>query len=267
MEIAVLGGMTNYQGDLKSAAFTTAGGSEAFGALFKYGLNSHFFVRGGFGLGSISASDKDNPEEYRSRNLDFNSDIQDFQLALEYRLFSPDRFRITPYIFAGLGVFHFNPYTTTFGDKGDKIFLQPLGTEGQGLPEYPEKEMYKLTQFSIPIGGGLLWHVSDRWILGVEFRQNKTFTDYLDDVSTDYALEAPLLRDRGQLAVDLAWRRDEFDGSPYPQRERNRGNPDQKDWYYFLGFNLGYRIQWDNVMGGKNNTGKGKLKQFGCPKW
>ncbi len=55
------------------------------------------------------------------------------------------------------------------------------------------------------------------------------FTDYLDDVSNTYPQEAPLLRDRGFLAVELSWRRDEFDGRPYPTDEILRGDPGFKD--------------------------------------
>ena len=262
-------GMSNYQGDLQPSTFTVENARGAIGANIRYGITEKFFARGGIGVGEIYGNDKKNKPELQVRNLDFKSKINDLYLGLEYRLLKPEVLGLTPYVFVGVGVFHFNPFTT-YGDKNEKIFLQPLGTEGQGLPEYPDREMYKLTQLSIPIAGGLLWHVNDHFMLGIEFRQNKTFTDYLDDVSNRYALEAPLLRDRGPIAVELAWRRDEYDGRPYPANEPKRGDPNFNDWYYHFGFSVGFTIPngaggagWG--MGGK--AGKNRMKQFGCPKW
>ena len=38
-------------------------------------------------------------------------------------------FRFTPYITLGAGIFNYDPYAYL---NGDKYFLRPLGTEGQG---------------------------------------------------------------------------------------------------------------------------------------
>jgi hypothetical protein len=265
-ELHLFGGMSNYSGDLQPKRFTTVGSGRSFGGTFNYGLSDHLHLRGSIAFSKISADDNNNSEEFRVRNLSFNSNITDGFLALEYRLFPLVEKRWTPYAFLGAGVFGFNPYVL-FGEKEEKVYLQPLSTEGQGLPEYPDRQMYKLTQFFIPFGGGIKWMVTDRWIVGAELRLNKTFTDYLDDVSTRYPLPAPLLRDRGPLAVELSWRRDEYDGRPFPTNEPARGEPDNKDWYYQVGFTFGYLLP----SGGSNKT-KGFApkrggKQLGCPKW
>lgn len=256
-ELVFFGGLTNYVGDLQQKVFSAPSAKGVAGVNFKQSLNKHFWLRAGVSVGSLYASDANNEAALQLRNISFESGVKDGYLAAEYRLFTEEKSAVTPYAFLGVGVFHFDPYVR-YGNKNDKVYLQPLGTEGQGLPEYPDREMYKLTQLMVPVGGGLLWQVNDKWQLGIEFRNNFTFTDYLDDVSTKYAEEGPLLRDRGPLAVDLAWRRDEIDGRPYPAGGSQRGNPKYDDWYYYLGFQAGFKLP------GGNRQGK---NQMSCPKW
>jgi hypothetical protein len=256
-EVVFFGGVTNYVGDLQQKVFSSPSAKGVLGINFKQSLNKHFWLRAGASVGNLYASDANNEESLQLRNLSFESKVTDGYLAAEYRLFTEEKSAVTPYAFLGVGVFHFNPFVH-YGDKNEKVYLQPLGTEGQGLPEYPDREMYKLTQIMVPIGGGILWQVNDKWQLGIEFRNNFTFTDYIDDVSTTYAAQTPLLRDRGPVAVELAWRRDEIDGSPYPNSGSQRGNSKYDDWYYYLGFQAGVKLP-----GGKK---QGK-NQMSCPRW
>jgi len=261
-EISVFGGVSNYLGELSDKVFSTSTAGSVLGLNFKYPLNTHFWVRGSVAQGTLAGADRYNSPDLHRRNLSFQSALTDGYLAVEYRLFTEERSAITPYIFTGAGAFHFNPYVV-YGDKKEKVYLQPLGTEGQGLPEYPERKKYKLTQVFIPIGVGMNWNLNEKWMLGFEFRQNIIFTDYLDDVSTRYALPGVLLAGNGPLAVELAWRRDEYDGRPYPATEGIRGNSDNDDMYYYLGLHAGFKLP-----GGLGNAGSKKNKnQWSCPKW
>jgi len=261
-EISVFGGISNYLGELTSKPFSTANMGKVLGLNFKYPLNGHFYVRGSVAQGTLAGDDKNNSPDLQMRNLSFQTSITDGYLAVEYRLFTEERSAVTPYIFAGGGVFHFNPYVH-YGDKNQKVYLQPLGTEGQGLPEYPDREMYKLTQVLIPLGVGFQWNIHEKWFVGLEFRQNFIFTDYLDDISTRYALPDLLLRDRGPLAVELAWRRDEYDGRPYPATQGRRGNPENDDMYYYFGLQAGFKLNSNS----ENTSFKKGKSQMGCPKW
>jgi hypothetical protein len=172
-----------------------------------------------------------------------------------------EQHRFTPYVFAGVGAFHFSPYTTY---DSQKVYLQPLGTEGQGLPAYPDKKIYSLTQFAIPLGIGLKYKLSERIQIGVEFCSRFLFTDYLDDVSSTYADENELFKGRGQLAVDVSYRGDETNPSqPYPSGE-TRGNPKQNDNYYTTSFSLIYVFP-ESLFSGSGYGGK-KGKSVNCPK-
>ena len=84
---------------------------------------------------------------------------------------------------------------------------------------------YVLTQFMLPFGAGVKFAVSDDICVGVEFSQCKTFTDYLDDLSTHYGDPGVLLHAKRPKAAALACRGDELpNGSVYPP-PGNKGTP------------------------------------------
>ncbi|HEX5150285.1 MAG TPA: DUF6089 family protein [Parafilimonas sp.] len=253
-------GLMNYGGDLQNKAYTFQQGGFSIGGALIYRI-SKFSLRAGFNYGKIKGDDVSNTG-YDFRNLSFETKVGEASLSLQYDLFLLDeQHRFTPYVFAGIGAFHFNPYTTY---DSQKVYLQPLGTEGQGLPAYPNKKIYSLTEAVIPLGIGLKYKISERIQIGVEFCSRFLFTDYLDDVSGSYADENELFKGRGQLAVDVSYRGDEIDPSkPYPSNEI-RGNPKQNDNYYTTSFSLIYVFP-ESLFSGNGYGGK-KGRVVTCPK-
>ena len=61
-----------------------------------------------------------------------------------------------------------------------------MGTEGQGTTTFPDRKKYSLIQFSAALGGGVKIAVSNSFNIIFEYSTRKTFTDYLDDVSTTF---------------------------------------------------------------------------------
>ena len=253
-------GLMNYGGDLQNTAFTFQKDNFSIGGALIYRI-SKFSLRAGLNYGKIRGDDQSNTG-YDFRNLSFETKVGEASLSLQYDLFLLDeQHKFTPYVFVGVGGFHFNPYTTY---DSQKVYLRPLGTEGQGLPAYPEKKVYSLTQFAVPLGIGLKYRLSERIQVGVEFCSRLLFTDYLDDVSGTYADENELFKGRGQLAVDVSYRGDEIDPSrPYPSGER-RGNPKQSDNYYTTSFSLIYVFP-ESLFSGSSYSGK-RGKAVNCPK-
>lgn len=270
-QLDIATGICNYQGDLQPSIFTFAHSRPCFFGSLKYALTPKFFLRGGFGVGSVGATDAGTSRDVAAnRNLSFSSSIQEVSLGLEYRFINPNNFRLTPYVFACIGAFHFDPVADYFGET---VHLQPLGTEGQGLPQYPDKKMYSLTQMCIPFGGGIRYQINCELNIGLEFGNRKLFTDYLDDVSGTYADKAILLAGRGQTAVNLAYRGKELDpNNQYPPEGSVRGNPKQKDWYYFFGFTVGLKFYDCETgllsFGGlfNKNHGDRKRSRIDCPR-
>jgi opacity protein-like surface antigen len=240
--IEAFGGFANYQGDLQEKKYTLEGARFAFGLGASYAINPHVSVRAMLSYGKISADDKNNTEPgLIARNLNFTSAITELSVVGQLYLFNSYKSRINPYVMAGIAVFRHNPYT--FDAQGEKFFLKPLGTEGQGLSRYPDKSPYGLTQFAFPFGGGIKFAVTEAISIGWEIGARKTFTDYLDDVSGTYADQAALLAGRGPKAVELAFRTPEISpGTAYPTENAIRGGARYDDWFYFSGITITYRF-------------------------
>lgn len=230
-------GTCHYQGDLDDDGFEIwkTGGSNpirqqlfrpAFGFQLNYHFNPYMYTRLAFNQGWIGAADSLNTDLARRwRNLHFQSSITEFslQFVLELRA-NNDFYRYrkvwTPYIFAGVALFHFNPraaanpdwrarYPRLFPYKDDTYELQPMGTEGQNFPaeirkKYGLNDPYSLTQFAIPLGVGVRFRLSRYVDLRIDASLRKTFTDYLDDVSgNNYA--PPFLYENNRFADSRAF--------------------------------------------------------------
>ena len=192
----------------------------------------------------------------KQRNLDFKTTILEGYVAIEFfptMLFNQNSEyepRLRPYVLAGAGVFHFNPKGSLTDAAGNKswYYLQPLRLEGQGMPEYPYSKPYKLTQINIPFGGGLKYYISDRINLSAEFLYRKTFTDYIDDVSTKYIDPANYTKYLTPSEASLAYKlSDKAIGIIYPGMTRypagtQRGDTKDGDTYFSVVMKIGVRL-------------------------
>lgn len=239
--IGLFAGAMNYQGDLKPNSFTFQHSNLILSLVLRKPLNRWFALRVGVTTGKVEAADKFNRDYLQRRNLSFATGIKEFFTMFEADMLDISTKKFTPYAYGGMVLFRYNPYT--FDTNNNKVFLQPLSTEGQGLPDYPERKVYKLTQFAAAFGGGIRVAISNCSSIALELSQRKTFTDYLDDVSTSYIDKNKLLLAKGQQAVDLAYRGDEVHNpTPYPPDGEQRGTPTEADWYYFIGISADVRI-------------------------
>jgi opacity protein-like surface antigen len=255
----LFGGVSNYTGDFIESKYTFQGAKPAFGLGVGYAVTDHIGVRAMFSFTKLGADDKNNNDPYLlRRNLNFKTNIAEFTVMGQYFFFNTTTSRINPYLTAGIGVFHYNPYT--FDTAGNKHYLKPLSTEGQGLSQYPDRKPYSLTQFTVPFGAGIRFRVTENISLGWEIVLRKTFTDYLDDLSNSYIDEDILRTAKGDKAVELAYRSGEIkDGNPvYPVEGTTRGGIKAKDWYYFSGITASFRVGNGNFFGGKGSG-------TGCP--
>ena len=200
---------------------------------------------------------------YKIRNLSFRSRIVELSIGSEYYFKNLFKKKSSPYLFAAVGCFYFNPKARY---QGKWYELQPLGTEGQGLVGSP-KEKYNRLQALGMIGAGYKLGLSRRIHLSFEIGLRFTSTDYLDDVSTKYA-DKGALRANGDMSPILADRSAERDYNfashlyiaqnstftksydsygyaslkGYGQAGDQRGNPKNKDKYLIYSFTLSCRL-------------------------
>ena len=266
VHVGLFGGLAAYNGDLTDKILPKKVTNGAIGVTLNYELTDNIMLRGGFTYAIVGGADRYSDDAtLRARNLSFETKIKEFSAIAEYNIFNLYDRRYSPYIFGGLAVYNYNPYTYV-GGSDQKIYLKPLGTEGQGLSGYADRKPYALTQLALPFGAGLKFAINDNLRVGLEVGIRKLFNDYLDDVSTTYADPNDLLAGRGQLAVDLSYRGDELPGGDpnYPTKGTQRGGAKSKDNYYFTGIHLTYRLGGNNG-GGIFGGGGGKKSRTGCP--
>lgn len=246
-------GVANYGGDLQEKKITLNQAKLAAGFGLSYALTNRLHLRGEYLFAKIQADDKLNKSPLlQARNLNFKANLFETALTLQYDLFDIDERRLTPYVYAGIAYFKASPYT--YDATGTKYFLAGQSTEGQGLPQYPDKKVYSTKHISIPFGAGLRMKLTD--IIGVSFETGfrKTFTDYIDDVSGTYADQA-ILAAYSPTSASLAYRGNEIKtDATYPAEGTIRGNAKNKDYYYFGLIKLNVSLQFLNKTG------------IGCPK-
>jgi Domain of unknown function (DUF6089) len=242
-EIGIFLGASYYTGDLNPSGHFNRFTRPAAGLLYRLNFNPRISVKGIFSYGNIAGDDAySKNDSHRNRNLSFKSNILEFAVEGEFNflpyLTGSKKLAVsTPYVFAGVAVFHFNPMAYY---SGKWYSLQPMGTEGQGAA-FSSDKTYSLTQFSIPFGVGIKVNTSKRMGINLEWGLRKTFTDYLDDVSGKYADPALLLSEKGFVIAALADRSLVKEGGNNSGRQR--GNINTKDWYAFAGVIITFKMK------------------------
>lgn len=245
-------GLSNYNGDLAYRNLEHTEAHLAYGIFGRYNLHEHVSLKSNLYVATVSGNDLNAGSiTVRQRNLSFRSTIVEFGILPEiniHKFVLKSSHIVTPYIYTGVNLFYFNP--KAFYD-GQWVTLQPLGTEGQGLPGRPTK--YNRIALAIPGGLGVKVQINAKTTLEFEMGMRYTFTDYLDDVSTTYPDLGLLEAVSGQLAVALSDRTSEYTGEPVDRKaDSARGNPTYNDYYYFMGFSIAIYL---------DNPDKKKIKQ------
>lgn len=175
----------------------------------------------------------------RYRNLSFNTDVWEFSVngTFNFFRFQPgfEGYNYTPYVGIGVGIFSYDPYAYL---NGQKYMLRPIGTEGQGSSQYPNRQPYENYAYCIPVTLGFKYALTPSFNIFSELRYRFTNTDYLDDVSTTYAPDAFTVGSAGYYLND----RSSNIGYTIGQKGRQRGNTLQADafatFHVGISFNL-----------------------------
>lgn len=268
-------GATNFLGDLGGA---NAPGTH-FAADIEYGTTRPVvYISGRYKLmervalsvnllyTTVSGADSLSDSRRTPRNLHFKSSIFEFSTEAEFHIIKEKasrryafkyrrKFRapgVNTYIFAGIGAAYFNP-KANYNDIW--VNLQPLGTEGQGLPGGPE--FYSRVTMVIPMGIAFNYNYDRQKMFGIKFGYRYTFSDYIDDVSDSYYDNDIIRSSKGDMAADLADPRiklidprtitdDNPNGNFYRPAQHGskwRGDPSNNDVYFFVAFTYTYKLR------------------------
>jgi len=241
-------GTSNMMGDLGGSNFIGSEGVfdldfKSFRPAIGLGTGVH---TGAFSWGAnilftqLVGNDEYTTHEFQStRNLSVRTDLFEVNLLAEFRPFSRSAGFNRFYIYTGVGGMYYQP-KAEYNDEWIK--LRPLGTEGQLFLD--DKEIYSELDFVIPYGLGYKFRLAKSTSLVLDLGFRKTFTDYLDDVSTVYSDPLLLEQNGGELASVLADR--SLNGRVIGTE---RGNPEKNDSYFILG------LKFELILGGNSGDG------------
>jgi len=149
----------------------------AFQGNFTYELTDHFNLRVQGFWGSVGASGESNGKTYVNQNgdsIDFHSKVKEASLLVEYNLLNMNEgSKWTPYVFAGIGYFHYDPYQIRY-NADDNRFYERHYWHGY----------YKSNSLAIPFGAGIKYGLTDNIRLSLEANVRYANTNYLDAYNT-----------------------------------------------------------------------------------
>lgn len=201
------------------------------------------------------------------RNLSFRSDNFEVNAVGMINAFpNGNRFyqrqAINIYGFAGIGLLYFNPKAevpetdwngNALPDAGNYIALQPLQTEGVD---------YSRVALVIPFGLGVKLKAGPFFNISLEAGFRKTFTDYLDDVSTTYLPHTYSTDDEIRLREAMADKRHELDMAPLGlQEDHIRGNPSDKDAYVLYNLKIEFYLPQQIFSSSQMNRNRRHLRR------
>ena len=200
------------------------------------------------------------------RNLSFKTSVLEAYLAAEiyptvfFEQYDGLEKKFRPYGIIGIGGYKYNPKAKL---DGQWVELHPLRLEGQGMAEYPERKEYSLLQLEVPMGFGFKYYVKENMYVGMEVLHRQLFTDYVDDVSTNYV--DPDVFANYLSAADAAKARRLYYRGTYASAVSNpgniqtfmRGDPTDQDAFFSTILRVGWRLGDD--------PNKRARRQMRCP--
>jgi hypothetical protein len=225
-------GLSSYYGDLcdQVVCFRYRPGISV-GGYYRY--NSRISFRGDLTYLRLSGTDQNGTN--KTRNLSFRSPMIELAGGIMYDLLYFDRNynlrpTLTPYVFLEVGGFYYNPRAEY---QGKWYSLRPLMTEGH---------KYSSVSFAIPFGGGVRYKINSIMDLSFEMAYRKTFTDYLDDISTNYVSQSSFSNPVAAALADRTAEGGYYNGAHWDAGHK-RGDPHKKDGYFIFGFKFEYMLK------------------------
>lgn len=230
-ELGVYGGESYYLGELNKNHFVPF--NISFGPRLRYNFDQRIGVKGLLTYSKISGDDANSRNSFKKdRNFSFESGLFEAAFVGEFNFKSyspldPKSTSGTPFLFLGLGYVRHNPKTRI---DGNLVNTSDLQTEGVS---------FNKNIFSIPVGIGYKLR-SNKFSFEFSWGIRKTSSDYLDDVSTNFANSLQDNEDNSQT--------DKTNSTQYENVSNiKRGDRYNKDWYVFTGLTIFINLTQEEV--------------------
>lgn len=243
--IGLVYGGTQYRGDLADNDQHVYENLQPMkGLSLSFKSNPVFTFYGSYLMTELKADDLNSSDNSRkARNLHFRTKLNEYSFGMEFyplQLFTKKKLKYQIFYKTGVAIFNYNPQAKLLNTWYD---LQPLHTEGQGMPNSGVKPYY-LVDVAYPFGGGIKYDITSYLSIKYEITPRKTFTDYLDDVSGQY-FDLDMIRTySSEVAAKLSYRVQNWDSDDAPPKVSGlqRGNKNNKDWYIINAITIQYNF-------------------------
>ena len=216
INVGTLLGSNYFIGDASNDGFDAS-----FGMFIYYSLSPEIKFKVSYLSTNLNTRFPDNfSESYKIK-----TQVNSLTLSGYYFLYELKNYQIKFDFHMGLSVFRFQPKGQYNG------FLYDLNNFNT------EENVYSLNQIAVPLGFSIQKEVFNFLTVGLELIYHKTFTDYLDDISGNYADYQNILDERGEIAAyfsDPSRVNTEFDY----QKEGPRGNTSSTDSFVSVLFSI-----------------------------
>ena len=246
LEVGGSVGLSYYMGDINpNKPFVQS--DLGWGVLARYYEGTRWAFR--LTYSNLNLKNSDKASGYRpERGLSFNTKVHDVALLAEFNFFDyftgSKRNGLSPYIFGGISVFHFNPKA----DDGTELcdIMTDVNSDSSMPADSTLNAKYGKYAASIPFGVGVKYSVSNRLGLALEWRWNLALTDWIDDCHAyypQYGEDTPYVNytDPTGFAAD--------DNGANKKAYIQRGNKADFDWYGYLNISLTYKFNLPNGDG------------------
>ncbi|MBL7683758.1 MAG: hypothetical protein JNK00_10400 [Flavipsychrobacter sp.] len=196
------------------------------------------------------------------RNQDVKANIWEGSFQIELFPFRSNsesgaaKRRWQPYLTAGVGVFHYRPFST-FIDRNTRaekwVYVGDLHLEGEGLsPENIGSAVTpKFWQVCVPAGLGLRFDINDKMSWGIEYLYRFTTTDRLDNVSSSYVtgeyLDRYLTPEKAAVAKEMYDKSWAIQQGAKQEAWTQRGNKENRDSYSTVSLMLIYKFNSNKI--------------------
>tara|TARA_R110001592_G_scaffold307299_2_gene580745 strand:- start:268967 stop:269794 length:828 start_codon:yes stop_codon:yes gene_type:complete len=245
-EFGITLGTQSYVGEFNKSPLNVS--NIGYGFYYRYNFNRRVGLNFGFWSGTIEGADSTSEILFeKNRNLSFQNRIQELSVVFEMNYFdyqiSNPKYPFSPYLFFGVSGIISNPKAENA--QGEMVNLREIGTEGQ---HFEGGKPYNLINFAVPFGIGFRANIVKGLAVSVYAGARKTFTDYIDDVSSFY-VSTESFDENERPFVDNSI-------NPPNGLDNNegtyRGDPSSNDWVFISGVMLNVKLN---------------RKKNSCPAW
>lgn len=152
--VGIMGGLTEYSGDLGQGMYTFTDAKAFAGLSFGYYVNTHLDFEFNTSLGRLGYTEP--------HNLKFDTRLWQSNIHFRFKVLDAEKYKVVPYLLVGAGVAFYSDFSLKTTDGG--VDVPPRNGSGADV--------------FLPFGAGAQYQINDRW--NIYIQETFAYTDHDD---------------------------------------------------------------------------------------